>query len=112
MIADLSKQGGISDWHLERVKDHADYLGEKGDVLQFYVKGQSGKAMKVLCECLAVLAFMPGGVKFSGLHFEGKPTYEGQEMPESLAGVAVTDEEIQGALPEVFAGIALQGGQS
>lgn len=76
MIADLSEQGGISDWQLERVKGHALYLGEHGDAILYRVKGETAKAMNVLCECLAVLAFAPGGVKFAGLHFEGKPEYQ------------------------------------
>lgn len=76
MIADLSSQGGITDWHLEQVQGHAVYLGEHGDAILYRVPGQSGKAMHVLCECLAVLAFAPGGVTFAGMHFEGKPEYQ------------------------------------
>lgn len=76
MIKDLERVGGITDWHLEQVQGHALYIGEKGDTLQYYVSGQSGKAMHVLCEMLAVQAFIPGGVRFGTLHFTGYPVYE------------------------------------
>lgn len=90
MIADLSAQGGISDYHLERVRGHAVYLGEHGDAILYRVPGQTGKAMNVLCECLAVLSFAPGGVKFAGMHFEGKPSYEAD--PTKLESLLWLDE--------------------
>jgi hypothetical protein len=77
-IAELSRHGGISDWHLERVAGYSEMLGSQGDAILYYSKGQTSKMVAVLSECLAVLAFMPGGVKFAGLHFEGTPVYEGE----------------------------------
>lgn len=76
MTYEISQRGGIQEWQLEQVSEYADLLGGQGDALQYYVKGQSGKMMNILCECLAILSFMPGGVKFSGLHFESTPTFE------------------------------------
>lgn len=47
----------------------AHALAEKGDVLQFGGKG-AGDLVSSLVWALAVLAFLPGGVDFLGLHFE------------------------------------------
>jgi len=91
MIKDIEQQGGVQDWQLERVSGHAVYLGEHGDALQYYVKGESAKAMKVLIESVAIAAFVPGGITFSNLHFEGQPAMQKTEeltsLQVALAGV-------------------------
>lgn len=74
LIRELEAQGGITEIHLSYISNHASYLGAHGDELQYLVKGETAKAMDVLCEGLAVLAFAPGGIKFAGQHFEGLPT--------------------------------------
>ncbi|BCL83143.1 hypothetical protein ccbrp13_56080 [Ktedonobacteria bacterium brp13] len=94
MIADIANQGDISDWQLERVSGHAVYLGEHGDAILYRVKGETRKAVNVLCESLAILAFAPGGITFAGIHFEGQPAFEEilvdmKELQTSLAGVEV-----------------------
>lgn len=49
-------------------------LAEKGDVLLFgsKQKGQAGELFNMLAEALAHMAFLPGGVKVFGNHWEAK----------------------------------------
>ena len=49
--------------------DLAKILGEKGDVILYGGPG-AGEAVTTLVECVAILAFAPGGVTAFGLHFE------------------------------------------
>ena len=49
----------------------AEEMGSHGDVLQFGGRG-AGDAFNRLAEGLAALSFSPGGVTFSGLHFEAQ----------------------------------------
>lgn len=75
MILDLERQGGITDWHLEKIRAHGELIGSKGEAILYYVKGETARTIHALSECLAILAFAPGGVTFAELHFEGKPAY-------------------------------------
>jgi hypothetical protein len=76
-IMELERRGGITDWHIEQAREISKLIAEQGDVLQYGggKRGQAGSLMAKLCEGLAVLAFMPGGVTFAGQHFEAHPTY-------------------------------------
>lgn len=71
-IADLQKIGGPSDWHFEQAALFSDELGAKGDTLLYRVKGETARMMSRFCEVVAIMAFIPGGVKVMGLHFEAK----------------------------------------
>jgi hypothetical protein len=87
LIRELSAQGGVQDWQLERIQGHTHH---KNEALQYYVKGESGRSIHELCEVLAVLAFAPGGVHFMGEHFEGLPSLEASsvaQVQQALAGV-------------------------
>lgn len=53
---------------LERI---AKEIAEKGDTLQFGGAG-AGQLSSDLAWALAILAFLPNGVNFMGLHFEAK----------------------------------------
>lgn len=65
---------------LTRISTEAsEFLGEHGDALMYKQKGTTAKAFNHLAKGLAVLSFAPGGVNFSGLHFEAV-------HPESLTG--------------------------
>ena len=57
---------------LEIAKVEGQVVAEKGDIIQYRSKkkGETAAAFNSLARGLAVLAFFPGGVKFSGLHFE------------------------------------------
>lgn len=54
-----------------REKACGDIIAEKGDVIQYKSKkkGESANAFNHLAEGLALLSFVPGGVKFCGLHW-------------------------------------------
>lgn len=91
LIQEIERQGGINDAHLAYVSNHAHTLGSEGDALLYKVKGKTSKLFKVLAECLAVLAFFPGGVKFAGLHFVGYPEIEASECEEVQALAQVLD---------------------
>ena len=55
--------GGITDIHIEHIQGHSELIGSKGVTAQ---------VVTALCECLAMMAFLPGGVNFAGLHFEAR----------------------------------------
>ena len=59
---------------LKRSGELAQIVGEKGDVMQYGSKkrGETAKAFNALAEALAILSFMPGGVKFCGTHYQNE----------------------------------------
>lgn len=71
-IKELQRQGGITDWHVEEAQRRLAAHREPGasEALFFMSKGQTQSTMGILVECLAVLAFIPGGVTAFGCHFE------------------------------------------
>lgn len=76
-ILNLELQGGPSDWHFEEARKRMVALNataEASESLLYPVsqKRLTARSIGVLVECLAVIAFVPGGVKFGSLHFEGK----------------------------------------
>ena len=59
--------------HLKRLaEENCDVIAEKGDIILYRQKGESAAAFNRLAESLAILSFLPGGVRFLGLHFETK----------------------------------------
>ena len=58
-----------------KAKEAADVVASKGDIIQFKSKkkGETAAAFNGLAEGLAILAFVPGGVKFLDLHFQATP---------------------------------------
>ena len=75
-IAVLQRVGGIDRWHIEEAQRRMQALREPGhsEALFAIEQGKSGQAMGVLVECLAVLAFVPGGISAFGCHFEAQPS--------------------------------------
>jgi hypothetical protein len=69
---EIKKRNGPSDFDLARCREFAPMLASKGDVLLFRSnkKGETGELMARLIDAIAVLACMPGGVDFLGLHWE------------------------------------------
>lgn len=53
-------------------QEAAQVIAEKGDLIMFKStkKGESAKAFNALARALAILSFVPGGVKFLGDHWE------------------------------------------
>jgi hypothetical protein len=71
------KAGGIDGWtaRVAEKREHwIEMIAYRGDVLQFGggKKGEAAAAFNALAEALAHMAFVPGGVKFSGVHWEAK----------------------------------------
>ena len=60
------------DAELKRLSDIASLIGSQGDNLMFRGKkrGQAAEVFNALARGLALLAFAPGGVTFSGKHWE------------------------------------------
>jgi hypothetical protein len=71
LIWELKAQGGPTEQDYERVRDYATIFGAQGDQLLFQSKtrGQTADLMNKLVEAMAVMAFVPGGVKAFGLYF-------------------------------------------
>jgi len=62
------------DYIQARASECAQTVAEKGDIIQFRSKkkGESAAAFNALAEGIACLAFLPGGVKIFGEHWEAK----------------------------------------
>jgi len=75
-IHDILKIGGISQEHLDYAKQYGDMLaGPPCEDLMYKPdrkkdKGNSKEMLNRLTRVLAIMAFLPGGVTFLGLHFE------------------------------------------
>lgn len=71
-ILNLQRQGGPTDWHFEEAQRRMATLREPGasEALFFLDKAKTHVVLSVLVECLAVLAFVPGGITAFGSHFE------------------------------------------
>jgi hypothetical protein len=69
---EIKSRKGPHDFDLARCREFAPVLASKGDVLLFRSKnkGETGELMARLIDALAVLACVPGGVDFLGLHWE------------------------------------------
>ncbi len=66
------RQGWVLDADITWARAQVDVMASGGDTVLYYEKNTSGKSITVLCKCLAILAFCPGGITFAGLHFEVK----------------------------------------
>jgi len=83
-IAEYIQMGGPSALDVERARSQAHTLAEKGDVLLYRGKrpGEAATLFNALADCLAIMAFCPGGVKVFGLHFQAEiPGMEGKYAP-------------------------------
>lgn len=70
-IAEYHDRGGPTDADHTRVREFAPVLAERGDVLQFGGKrGDAADLFNRLADALAVMAFLPGGCKVFGEHFD------------------------------------------
>jgi hypothetical protein len=77
-IKHIAQRGGVSaeewQWIKHEDDDNPDYpmgLMSRADVLLLYPKDETTfkKALFVLVKALAIMAFIPGGVRVCGLHF-------------------------------------------
>jgi hypothetical protein len=61
----------VTEWHLEEAQRRFATLRETGaSEALFYASKATRRTMRILVECLAVLAFLPGGITAFGCHFE------------------------------------------
>ena len=85
-IAEYLQRGGpaAEDW--DRARRFGATLGEKGDKLLYRGEkvGETAELFNQFTDALAVLAFLPGGVRFCGEHWDaGKagPAVQSSETP-------------------------------
>jgi hypothetical protein len=59
---------------MDRAKECSQVIAEKGDIILFRSnkKGETAAAFNTLAEGVAILSFVPGGVKFLGRHWENE----------------------------------------
>lgn len=72
IIHDLRKLGGPDEYQLEEARAFTTTLGSQGEAILYRVKGKTAEMMDRLIECIAILAFCPGGITTFGLHFEAR----------------------------------------
>jgi hypothetical protein len=73
-IRELQRQGGPTEWHFEEAQRRWHKLQEDPDtdssiLMSGHRKGLAPKTIARLVEYLAIMAFVPGGVKYGPLHF-------------------------------------------
>lgn len=79
----IVKEAWTTDRVVEETRRCAQIVAEKGDVIQFKVKGETAKAFNALAEGIALLSFVPGGVRTFGMHFEGHlPGFSAERLVE------------------------------
>lgn len=73
-ILELKKNGGPTPDDFKRATGFHKDLAEKGDVLLFgsKKKGETAKMANEMTFAVAVLAFIPGGIKIFGQTFDAK----------------------------------------
>lgn len=71
-IERFQKRGGPTEDDLAQARSHSSFLGSKGEALYFHMKGETARAMDLVVEAIAILAFVPGGIESFGLKFEVK----------------------------------------
>lgn len=69
----FANAGGPSEDDFKRAQAFGQVLAEKGDRLLHRVEAETAEVFNGLADALAVMSFVPGGVKFGALHFIGKP---------------------------------------
>ena len=71
-IRELHKQGGITDWHIEEAQSRLRNFRETPDASEsvLFSGEHTASGIAILVECLAVMAFLDGGITAFGCHFE------------------------------------------
>jgi len=83
LIQELVEQGGPTDSHYQRLREHGRYLAEHGDAILFAQPGKTSEAMNGLVAGVAILAFCPGGIRVFGCEFNAS------KMPVHHSGESV-----------------------
>ncbi len=71
-ILELKRRGGPSDTELEYARNAGDIVAYQGDSLLYrsHKRGETAQIFNAVVQAVAVGAFLPGGVKIGGYHFE------------------------------------------
>ncbi len=72
LIRELLEEGGPTEYHYQRLREHGRYLAEHGDAILFHQKGTTSEAMNRLVAGVAILAFCPGGIRVFGCEFDAR----------------------------------------
>jgi hypothetical protein len=74
-MMEIEQAGGPTTEQLESLSEFSQMLGERGDTLLFGGKpGEAGALATELAHVVAVLSFVPGGIRIFGMHFEARKT--------------------------------------
>ena len=73
-VHDLYRAGGPSAADWQQLSQLGHLFAERGDILLFGGRrpGETAELFNRLAEALALLSFLPGGVRFGTLHFEAE----------------------------------------
>jgi hypothetical protein len=74
-ILELQKQGGPDEWHFEEAKRRMEALRDRpgaSESILYRNNNLTASSLAILVECLAVMAFCPGGVRFGPLRFAAR----------------------------------------
>ena len=86
-MLEIAKRGGITDDDIKRIQTYTeDLAGPKGTDLFFKSKknGESAERFNQVADTLAVLAFLPGGIKTLGEHYDGEAILAQYEQAQKL----------------------------
>ncbi len=82
LIRELLEEGGPTEYHYQRVREHGRFLAEHGEAILYRKQGKTSEAMNKLVESVAVLAFCPGGIRLFGCEFDARWMSTGVERTE------------------------------
>lgn len=68
-MREYEAQGGPTEADFERIRKFAQVLAEQGDALLYSIPGKTARMVNSLADAIAVLSFVPGGIKVFGRHY-------------------------------------------
>jgi hypothetical protein len=73
-INEIKARGGITERDVTRIQSYIEDLAAHGDDLLYRAKkkGETARYFNQLADAIAVMAFLPGGIKVFGEHYEVK----------------------------------------
>jgi hypothetical protein len=74
-IMHLRNHGGVTDWHISEAQKQLRFIRDKNIAEAMQYKSEDTRdVFRAYVECIAVMAFCPGGITFGGRHFEAMNT--------------------------------------
>lgn len=74
-MLEIVERGGITDEDIGRIQSYGEDLSGPGGTDLFFKstkEGDTAKRFNQVADTLAVLAFLPGGIKSFGVHYDGE----------------------------------------